>query len=260
MNLSNDGASPIDSLPSFHLLAKPSGSTCNIDCKYCFFLSKDALYPNDKQRMSEETLETYIRQLLESHRTPTVTVAWQGGEPTLMKLDFFKRSLEIVEKYRRPSQKVQHTFQTNGILLDDEWCDFLQAKQLSRRPQCRRPTRNPRRQPARPWRAGYVRPRDERLAPTAQARRRLQHSVYRERRQRETRSHRLSFLSRRDASRVDSVHPHRRARHRGHDQYRESWLGREARPTTTPLHAIRQHCDETLSRGQTIWPLSHGYL
>jgi uncharacterized protein len=113
--------------PGFHLLAKPSGSTCNIDCTYCFFLSKEALYPNEKQRMSEATLETYIRQLLESHRTPQVTVAWQGGEPTLMGLDFFKRSIALVEQYRRPGQSVQHTFQTNGILLDDEWCAFFKA-------------------------------------------------------------------------------------------------------------------------------------
>lgn len=72
--------------PRFHLLAKPSGSTCNIDCTYCFFLSKEALYPNDRQRMSEATLETYIRQLLESHRAPQVTVAWQGGDPTIAEL------------------------------------------------------------------------------------------------------------------------------------------------------------------------------
>ena len=111
--------------PGFHLLAKPSGSTCNIDCTYCFFLSKEALYPNDKSRMSEATLETYIRQLLESHRTPQVTVAWQGGEPTLMKLEFFRRAVELVEKYRRPGQVVQHTFQTNGLLLDDDWCAFF---------------------------------------------------------------------------------------------------------------------------------------
>src|SRR5262249_35387285 len=81
--------------PAFHLLAKPSGSTCNIDCTYCFFLSKEALYPNEKSRMSSKTLETYIRQLLESHRAPTVIVAWQGGEPTLMGLDFFRRSVEL---------------------------------------------------------------------------------------------------------------------------------------------------------------------
>ena len=120
-----DGAGTVDSPPCFHLLAKPSGSTCNIDCTYCFFLSKEALYPNEKSRMSEATLETYIRQLLESHRTPEVTVAWQGGEPTLMKVEFFRHSVELVEKYRRPGQTVQHTFQTNGILLDDEWCSFF---------------------------------------------------------------------------------------------------------------------------------------
>ena len=116
---------PTNSPPCFHLLAKPSGATCNIDCKYCFFLSKEALYPNDKQRMSESTLELYIQQLLESHRTPQVTVAWQGGEPTLMKLDFFKRAVEFVEKHRRPGQVVLQTFQTNGILLDDDWCAFF---------------------------------------------------------------------------------------------------------------------------------------
>jgi uncharacterized protein len=116
---------PSNGPPGFHLLSKPSGSTCNIDCTYCFFLSKEALYPNDKSRMSQATLETYIRQLLESHRVPNVTVAWQGGEPTLMKLEFFQRAVELVEKYRKPGQTVQHTFQTNGLLLDDDWCTFF---------------------------------------------------------------------------------------------------------------------------------------
>lgn len=111
--------------PAFHLLAKPSGSTCNINCTYCFFLSKEALYPNEKSRMSEYTLDEYIRQLLESHRTPEVTIAWQGGEPTLMRLEFFKKSVEIADRYKRPGQTLLHTFQTNGILLDDEWCAFF---------------------------------------------------------------------------------------------------------------------------------------
>ncbi len=127
---------PSDAPPCFHLLAKPSGSTCNIDCKYCFFLSKEALYPNEKHRMSHATLETYIRQLLESHRTPEVTVAWQGGEPTLMKVEFFRHAVEFVEKYRRPGQVVKHTFQTNGILLDDEWCEFFKQYGFLRRPEC----------------------------------------------------------------------------------------------------------------------------
>ena len=121
------GGAPAQAPPRFHLLAKPSGSTCNIDCAYCFFLSKEALYPNQKHRMSEATLEAYIRQLLDAHRTPDVTVAWQGGEPTLMTVDFFRRAVELVEQYRRPGQVVQHTFQTNGILLDDAWCAFFKA-------------------------------------------------------------------------------------------------------------------------------------
>jgi uncharacterized protein len=75
--------------------------------------------------MSEATLDVYIRQLLESHRTHEVTVAWQGGEPTLMKLEFFEHAIELVEKYRRPDQAVQQTFQTNGLLLDDAWCAFF---------------------------------------------------------------------------------------------------------------------------------------
>lgn len=111
--------------PRFHLLSKPSGSTCNLDCTYCFFLSKEALYPNSKSRMADQTLENYIRQTLESHRTPEVTIAWQGGEPTLMGVDFFRRSIEYAEQYKRPGQTIEYTFQTNGVLLDDEWCAFF---------------------------------------------------------------------------------------------------------------------------------------
>ena len=109
----------------FHLLAKPTGATCNLDCKYCFFLSKEMLYPGDRFRMSDEMLETYIRQLLEAHPAHEVNVAWQGGEPTLMGLDFFKRSIEYVEKYRKRGQPIQYTIQTNGTLLDNAWCAFF---------------------------------------------------------------------------------------------------------------------------------------
>ena len=91
--------------PAFHLLSKPTGATCNLDCAYCFFLSKEMLYPGSRFRMADELLETYIRQLIEAHRTPYVTVAWQGGEPTLMGVDFFRRSIEYVERYRRPGHE-----------------------------------------------------------------------------------------------------------------------------------------------------------
>jgi uncharacterized protein len=111
--------------PAYHVLAKPTGPICNLDCEYCFFLSKEMLYPGDRFRMADEMLETYIRQLLESHRTPDVNVAWQGGEPTMMGLDFFRRSVELVDKYRRPGQRIAYTIQTNGTKVDDDWALFF---------------------------------------------------------------------------------------------------------------------------------------
>jgi uncharacterized protein len=110
---------------AYHVLAKPTGPVCNLDCEYCFFLSKEALYPGDRFRMADEQLETYIRQLLASHRTPQVAVAWQGGEPTLMGLDFFRRSVELVEKYRRPDQQIDYSIQTNGTKINAEWAAFF---------------------------------------------------------------------------------------------------------------------------------------
>lgn len=111
---------------AFHVLAKPSGATCNLDCDYCFFLSKEMLYPGSRFRMAEELQELYLRQLLEAHReAPEVVVAWQGGEPTLMGLDFFRRSVLLIARSARPGQEVLNTLQTNGTLLTDEWGEFL---------------------------------------------------------------------------------------------------------------------------------------
>jgi uncharacterized protein len=111
--------------PGFHLLAKPTGATCNLDCEYCFFLSKEMLYPGSRFRMADEMLEAYIRQLIEAQRVPFVTIAWQGGEPTLMGIDFFRRSVEYVERYRRPGMTVEYTIQTNGTLIDDDLAAFF---------------------------------------------------------------------------------------------------------------------------------------
>lgn len=112
--------------PAFHLLAKPTGAVCNLDCAYCFFLSKEMLYPGSRFRMADELLEAYLRQLIEAHAgSPEVMVAWQGGEPTLMGLDFFRRSVEIAERYLRPGQQAVYTIQTNGTLIDTEWASFF---------------------------------------------------------------------------------------------------------------------------------------
>jgi uncharacterized protein len=111
---------------SFHVLAKPSGPICNLDCSYCFYLSKERLYPGSRFRMAETMLEAYIRQLIEAHhRAPEVTVAWQGGEPTMMGLDFFRRSIELEQKYAGPGQRIVNTIQTNGTLVDDAFAAFF---------------------------------------------------------------------------------------------------------------------------------------
>ena len=107
----------------FHVMAKPTGAICNLDCKYCFFLAKEEL---GRERMGEDVQESYIRQVLEAAKgAPSVTIAWQGGEPTIMGLDFFRRAVALARKYAGPGTTVEHTFQTNGTLVDEEWCRFF---------------------------------------------------------------------------------------------------------------------------------------
>ena len=122
----------VDDAPAaFHLLAKPTGAVCNLDCSYCFFLSKEMLYPGSRFRMADELLETYLRQLIEAHAgVPEVTIAWQGGEPTLMGLDFFRRSVELAERYLQPGQRAVHTIQTNGTLIDEQWAAFFKENEF----------------------------------------------------------------------------------------------------------------------------------
>lgn len=109
----------------FHLLAKPTGATCNLDCTYCFFLSKDELYPGRSTRMGDDVLRAYITQLLDAQPDGEVNIAWQGGEPTLMGVEFFERAVTLAETSKRPTQELLHTIQTNGTLLDDDWIAFL---------------------------------------------------------------------------------------------------------------------------------------
>ncbi|HEY6955404.1 MAG TPA: anaerobic sulfatase maturase [Flavisolibacter sp.] len=111
----------------FQVLAKPTGATCNLDCQYCYFLSKELLYPGSSFRMTDELLQAYIKQTIESQNGPDVAVAWQGGEPTLMGLAFFRRSIELEKKYQRPGTTITNTIQTNGTLINEDWCSFFKA-------------------------------------------------------------------------------------------------------------------------------------
>lgn len=113
--------------PAFHIMMKPRGAICNLDCKYCYFLSKELMYPGSRFRMADELLVEYTRQYIEAQRVPEVTFAWQGGEPTLMGLDFFKRAVALQQQFRKPGMRIHNAFQTNGVLLDDEWCRFFRA-------------------------------------------------------------------------------------------------------------------------------------
>jgi uncharacterized protein len=112
-------------IPPFHVMVKPSGARCNLDCGYCYFLSKEKMYPDSRFRMDDRILETFIRQYSESQRSPEITFSWQGGEPTLMGLDFFKRVISLQQKYARPGKRILNTLQTNGTLLDESWCRFF---------------------------------------------------------------------------------------------------------------------------------------
>ena len=112
-------------IPAFHLMTKPRGAICNLDCKYCYFLSKERLYPDSDFRMSETLLEEYTRQYIAAQRVPEVTFAWQGGEPTLMGLDFYKQVVAYQQKHKKPGMRIYNALQTNGVTLDDDWCQFF---------------------------------------------------------------------------------------------------------------------------------------
>ncbi|MFT3850164.1 MAG: anaerobic sulfatase maturase [Propionivibrio sp.] len=110
----------------FHVMAKPGGATCNLACRYCYYLDKSALHPSTRfPRMSDAMLERYVANLIASHpEGAEVIFSWQGGEPALLGLDFYRRAVELQRRHAG-SRRVENTFQTNGTLLDDDWCRFL---------------------------------------------------------------------------------------------------------------------------------------
>lgn len=110
----------------FHVMIKPVGSACNLNCTYCFYLSKATL-PNGPglRNMSDETLELLIRSYIRDVTASDVVFTWQGGEPTLRGLDFFRKAVALQKKYAKPGQEILNDLQTNGTLIDEQWCRFL---------------------------------------------------------------------------------------------------------------------------------------
>lgn len=116
--------------PSFHVMAKPVGAICNLDCRYCYYLAKERLYPDRTGmafRMPDDVLEEHIRQYLTSQRSPVVSFAWQGGEPTLLGIEFFERVVDLQRKHRPTGVQIENALQTNGTLLDDRWGEFFKT-------------------------------------------------------------------------------------------------------------------------------------
>ncbi|WP_434641900.1 anaerobic sulfatase maturase [Klebsiella sp. I138] len=115
----------------FHVMAKPTGATCNLDCTYCFYLSKEnLLHQNRHTGMSDEVLENFIRQYIDGQDGEQVVFSWQGGEPTLMGLAFFRHVVRLQKKYKKPGQRIENDLQTNGVLLNDTWAEFLKEHQF----------------------------------------------------------------------------------------------------------------------------------
>ncbi len=112
-------------MPPFHVLAKPIGPICNLDCRYCFYLEKEHLYPQERKwAMPPEVLESFIRQYIEAQEAEEIYFAWQGGEPTLLGVEFFQTVVELQRKYAG-GKTIHNALQTNGTLLEDHWCQFL---------------------------------------------------------------------------------------------------------------------------------------
>jgi len=110
----------------FHAMIKGIGSLCNLDCTYCYYLHKEGLLHHPRApRMSDELLEQHIRQYIEAQGGDEVVFSWQGGEPTLLGLDFFRKVVALETKYKKSGQRIENDLQTNGTLLNEEWAAFL---------------------------------------------------------------------------------------------------------------------------------------
>ena len=125
--------SQLDNTPKgIHVVAKPIGPVCNLGCEYCFYLEKKVLFgPGEQYRMSDKVLAAFISNYIISQPTPVVEFVWQGGEPTLMGIDFFKRVIELQKPFVR-QKTISNSLQTNGSLLTEKWCQFYPKSGLLR--------------------------------------------------------------------------------------------------------------------------------
>ena len=116
----------------FQVFVKPVGSICNLDCHYCYYLKKEHLYPKGESfRMPDDILEEYIVQHIEASPEPVIRFSWHGGEPTVLGLDYFRQITALQRKHQPPNKRIANGMQTNGTLLNEEWCRFLAAEDFA---------------------------------------------------------------------------------------------------------------------------------
>jgi len=110
----------------FQVFVKPIGSLCNLDCHYCYYLKKEHLYPEGETfQMPNEILEDYIVQHIDASPETVIRFSWHGGEPTVLGLDYFREVVELQRKHQPPDRRIANGIQTNGTLLDEDWCRFF---------------------------------------------------------------------------------------------------------------------------------------
>ena len=149
----------MSSAEPFVVMAKPVGPICNLDCGYCYYLGKKALFPpQERFRMTPEVLESYISSFIASSPGPLVHFGWHGGEPTLAGIGFYRRVVELQERYLPPGWRCVNNIQTNGTLLDERWCSLPRREPLCSRAQHRRPGERAQRLSSRPARTAHPRP------------------------------------------------------------------------------------------------------
>ena len=110
--------------PAFGTMVKPIGSACNLDCNYCYYRDKADIYNGSMPRMSDELLETYIRQYIEGASQQNISFCWHGGEPLMAGLPFYQKAIELQKKYAG-DKTIENSLQTNGILVNEDWCRFF---------------------------------------------------------------------------------------------------------------------------------------
>ena len=130
MTTASSTSATTTNVSAFHVMSKPIGPICNLDCHYCFYLEKEKLYkPGESWKMSDAVLDIYVRDYIQSQDTPELNFAWQGGEPTLLGVDFFQKVVDLQSRYAN-GKKIHNALQTNGTLLDDRWCAFLKQHEF----------------------------------------------------------------------------------------------------------------------------------